>query len=131
DSLSIPPLYFRWDLVVIYVLFKFLQGGGTGGMGLLNNLRSFLWIRVQQYTTRELQVCGKVIGEGFKGKDALALLSRGHTLYALVFRIIALMFDVKDAILIITINPLYKTRVSLRMKRAIDRSRPRWTSADW
>ncbi|CAH2096146.1 unnamed protein product [Euphydryas editha] len=56
DSLSIPPLYFRWDLVVIYVFFKFLQGGGTGGMGLLNNLRSFLWIRVQQYTTRELQL---------------------------------------------------------------------------
>lgn len=56
DSLSIPPLYFRWDLVVIYVLFKFLQGGGTGGMGLLNNLRSFLWIRVQQYTTRELEL---------------------------------------------------------------------------
>ncbi|XP_059052829.1 ATP-binding cassette sub-family B member 6 [Achroia grisella] len=56
DSLSIPPLYFRWDLVVIYVLFKFLQGGGTGGMGFLNNLRSFLWIKVQQYTTRELQL---------------------------------------------------------------------------
>ncbi|XP_045448381.1 ATP-binding cassette sub-family B member 6 [Melitaea cinxia] len=56
DSVSIPPLYFRWDLVVIYVFFKFLQGGGTGGMGLLNNLRSFLWIRVQQYTTRELQL---------------------------------------------------------------------------
>lgn len=25
-------------------------------MGLLNNLRSFLWIRIQQYTTRELEV---------------------------------------------------------------------------
>ncbi|KAF4533336.1 hypothetical protein B566_EDAN002733 [Ephemera danica] len=49
-------LDFRWDLVVIYVALKFLQGGGTGGMGLLNNLRSFLWIRVQQYTTREVQV---------------------------------------------------------------------------
>ncbi|CAK1580313.1 unnamed protein product [Parnassius mnemosyne] len=56
DSLSIPPIHYRWDLVVIYVLFKFLQGGGTGGMGLLNNLRSFLWIKVQQYTTRELQL---------------------------------------------------------------------------
>ncbi|CAG9102471.1 unnamed protein product [Plutella xylostella] len=56
DSISIPPLLFRWDLVVIYVLFKFLQGGGTGGMGLLNNLRSYLWIKVQQYTTREIQL---------------------------------------------------------------------------
>ncbi|CAB3368075.1 Hypothetical predicted protein [Cloeon dipterum] len=49
-------LVFRWDLVLIYVGFKFLQGGGTGGMGLLNNLRTFLWIRISQYTTREVQV---------------------------------------------------------------------------
>ncbi|KAL0883110.1 hypothetical protein ABMA27_016570 [Loxostege sticticalis] len=56
DSISIPPLDFRWDLVLVYVFFKFLQGGGTGGMGFLNNLRSFLWIKVQQYTTRELQL---------------------------------------------------------------------------
>ncbi|XP_014664266.1 PREDICTED: ATP-binding cassette sub-family B member 6, mitochondrial-like [Priapulus caudatus] len=33
-----------------------LQGGGTGSMGLLNNLNTFLWIRVQQYTSREVQV---------------------------------------------------------------------------
>jgi len=48
--------YYRWDIVLIYVTFKFLQGGGTGGMGLLNNLRSFLWIPIQQYTTREVEV---------------------------------------------------------------------------
>ncbi|RLU15388.1 hypothetical protein DMN91_012382 [Ooceraea biroi] len=53
---SITNIQFRWDLVLIYVAFKFLQGGGTGGMGLLNNLRSFLWIRIQQYTTREVEV---------------------------------------------------------------------------
>lgn len=46
----------RWDWILIYVGFKFLQGGGTGSMGLLNNLRSFLWIRIQQYTTREIEV---------------------------------------------------------------------------
>ena len=28
----------------------------AGSMGLLNNLRSFLWIWVQQYTTREVEV---------------------------------------------------------------------------
>ncbi|KAJ8980819.1 hypothetical protein NQ317_000552 [Molorchus minor] len=49
-------MQFRWDWILIYVAFKFLQGGGTGGMGLLNNLRSFLWIRIQQYTTREVEV---------------------------------------------------------------------------
>lgn len=56
DSMTTVPLFFRWDLVLWYVGFKFLQGGGTGGMGLLNNLRSFLWIRIQQYTTREVEV---------------------------------------------------------------------------
>lgn len=56
DSMVIENPTFRWDCVLIYVGFKFLQGGGTGGMGLLNNLRSFLWIRIQQYTTREVEV---------------------------------------------------------------------------
>lgn len=53
---DIQHMVFHWDWIVIYVAFKFLQGGGTGGMGLLNNLRSFLWIRIQQYTTREVEV---------------------------------------------------------------------------
>ncbi|XP_011496749.1 PREDICTED: ATP-binding cassette sub-family B member 6, mitochondrial [Ceratosolen solmsi marchali] len=56
NSVTDTPGQFRWDLVLIYVGFKFLQGGGTGGMGLLNNLRSFLWIRIQQYTTREVEI---------------------------------------------------------------------------
>lgn len=47
---------FRWDLVLIYVAVKFLQGGGMGGVGFLNNLRSFLWIPIQQFTTRETEV---------------------------------------------------------------------------
>ncbi|OAD55726.1 ATP-binding cassette sub-family B member 6, mitochondrial [Eufriesea mexicana] len=56
ESVSEIPVLFRWDLILIYVAIKFLQGGGTGGMGFLNNLRSFLWIRIQQYTTREIEV---------------------------------------------------------------------------
>lgn len=56
DSIKVAPTEFRWDLILIYVAFKFLQGGGTGGMGLLNNLRSFLWIRIQQFTTQEIEV---------------------------------------------------------------------------
>lgn len=56
DELSEKKAIFCWDLIVIYVGMKFLQGGGTGTMGLLNNLRSFLWIKIQQYTTRTVQV---------------------------------------------------------------------------
>ena len=47
---------FVWQAVLIYVALKFLQGGGTGGTGLLNNLRTIMWISVQQYTSREVQV---------------------------------------------------------------------------
>lgn len=47
---------FRWDWILTYVGLKFLQGGGVGSMGFLNNARSFLWIPVQQFTTREIQI---------------------------------------------------------------------------
>lgn len=53
---SLAAQVFCWDSILIYVGIKFLQGGGTGSMGLLNNLRSFLWIRIQQFTTREIEV---------------------------------------------------------------------------
>jgi len=49
-------IVFQWHLVLIYVAVKFLQGGGTGGVGFLNNMRTLLWISVQQYTTRETEV---------------------------------------------------------------------------
>lgn len=49
-------LSFRWDYVCIYVGLRFLQGGGFGTMGLLNNIRTLLWIWVQQYTTKEVEV---------------------------------------------------------------------------
>ncbi|XP_068612526.1 ATP-binding cassette sub-family B member 6 [Brachionichthys hirsutus] len=42
--------------VGIYVLLKFLQGGGAGSSGFVSNVRTFLWIRVQQYTNRVIQV---------------------------------------------------------------------------
>nr|XP_045600153.1 ATP-binding cassette sub-family B member 6-like [Procambarus clarkii] len=48
--------FFCWEYVLVYVALKFVQGGGTGGMGFLNNLRTLLWISVQQYTSREVQV---------------------------------------------------------------------------
>ncbi|XP_049919453.1 ATP-binding cassette sub-family B member 6 [Epinephelus moara] len=42
--------------VCIYVLLKFLQGGGAGSSGFVSNMRSFLWIKVQQFTNRVVQV---------------------------------------------------------------------------
>nr|XP_006059059.1 autophagy-related protein 9A isoform X3 [Bubalus bubalis] len=42
--------------VIIYVFLKFLQGGGTGSTGFVTNLRTFLWIRVQQFTSRQVEL---------------------------------------------------------------------------
>ena len=39
-----------------YVFLRFIQGGSVGTMGFLNNYRGYLWIPVQQYTTRAMQV---------------------------------------------------------------------------
>ena len=44
-----------WAQVVVWVGLKALQGGGMG-QGLLNNARSLLWIKIQQFITRETQV---------------------------------------------------------------------------
>ncbi|XP_068960568.1 ATP-binding cassette sub-family B member 6 isoform X2 [Petaurus breviceps papuanus] len=43
-------------IVCTYVLLKFLQGGGTGSTGFVSNLRTFLWIRVQQFTARQVEL---------------------------------------------------------------------------
>jgi len=56
DSLMQGGAVWPWVLVLIWMGLKLLQGGGTGGQGLLNNLRQFLWIKIQQFTTREVQL---------------------------------------------------------------------------
>uniref|UniRef100_A0A3Q3XMM1 ATP-binding cassette sub-family B member 6 n=1 Tax=Mola mola TaxID=94237 RepID=A0A3Q3XMM1_MOLML len=51
----------RWTSLIatvcIYTLLKFLQGGGAGTSGFISNLRQFMWIKVQQFTSRGVQVC--------------------------------------------------------------------------
>ena len=55
DSLGSSQSVWPWREVTVWVVLKLLQGGGMG-QGLLNNARSLLWIKVQQFTTREIQV---------------------------------------------------------------------------
>uniref|UniRef100_A0A671MA94 ATP-binding cassette sub-family B member 6 n=1 Tax=Sinocyclocheilus anshuiensis TaxID=1608454 RepID=A0A671MA94_9TELE len=59
-KLIINLFYISWKTlattVCVYGLLKFLQGGGAGASGFVSNMRSFLWIRVQQYTNRMVQV---------------------------------------------------------------------------
>jgi ABC-type multidrug transport system fused ATPase/permease subunit len=49
------PLKFPAGALGLYVFLRFLQGGGTGGTGGLNNARSFLWIKVSQFTSRRVR----------------------------------------------------------------------------
>ncbi|KAJ3043567.1 Homocysteine S-methyltransferase 1 [Rhizophlyctis rosea] len=44
--------YFAYGAILLYVFFRFLQGG----VGLLSSMQYFLWIPVGQYTTREVSV---------------------------------------------------------------------------
>lgn len=58
NSLTLTPgehsLVYHWDFILIYMGLWFLQGQGNNS--LLNNMRSILWIRIQQYTVKEIQV---------------------------------------------------------------------------
>ena len=49
--------FFFWKIKKRLLQIFFFQGGGAmGGNGLLNMTRSFLWIKVSQYTKREIQI---------------------------------------------------------------------------
>lgn len=53
DSLTSSPTNvprFAVDAIMLYILYRFLQGGN----GLIGNLQSFLWIPVSQYTSRKV-----------------------------------------------------------------------------
>ena len=45
-----------WHYLVIYCVVYFLAGTGSGGSGLLSNMRAFLWIKVQLFTARKTNV---------------------------------------------------------------------------
>jgi len=47
--------YWPWQSILIWGVLRLLQGGGSWSMGILNNLRLFLWIRVQQHNSYALQ----------------------------------------------------------------------------
>ncbi|XP_052348663.1 ATP-binding cassette sub-family B member 6 isoform X2 [Oncorhynchus keta] len=98
--------------VCIYVLLKFLQGGGAGTSGFISNLRSFLWTQVQQYTSRVVQV--RLFGHlhslslrwhlGRHTGDVLSSVDRGTSsinslLSYIIFSILPTIADIVIAIL--------------------------------
>uniref|UniRef100_A0AAV2LAU3 ABC transmembrane type-1 domain-containing protein n=1 Tax=Knipowitschia caucasica TaxID=637954 RepID=A0AAV2LAU3_KNICA len=105
------------SIVCIYVLLKLLQGGGAGSSGLVSNLRSFLWIRVQQFTNRVVQL--RLFGHlhslslrwhlGRKTGDVLRSIDRGTSsinslLSYIVFSIFPTIADIVIAIIYFITN---------------------------
>eukprot|EP00054_Salpingoeca_dolichothecata_P011328 m.62926 g.62926 ORF g.62926 m.62926 type:complete len:853 (+) comp19412_c0_seq4:117-2675(+) len=104
-------LKFPWEAILVYVVLRFLQGGGMGSMGVLNNLRSFFWIRVQQYTARRIRK--KLFAHlhslslrwhlSRKTGEVLRMMDRGTTsinsvLSSIVFSILPTLVDIAIAI---------------------------------
>lgn len=101
--------------ILLYVCMRFLQGGGIGSMGLLSNLRSFLWIKVQQHTNRTTRV---KLFEHFHAQDlkwhlnrktgeVLRMMDRGgdsinNLLNWVVFSIAPTLIDIAIAIIYFT-----------------------------
>lgn len=127
---EIPKLKFRYDLILIYILLKFLQGGGFGSMGLLNNFRTFLWIRVQQYTTKQIscELYQHLHGLSLrwhlsrKTGEVLRVMDRGTTsinsiLSTVIFNLMPTIVDIVIAIIyfIAAFNPLFGLIVFLSM----------------
>lgn len=98
--------------VCIYVLLKFFQGGGAGASGFVSNMRSFLWIKVQQFTNRVVQV--RLFGHlhslslrwhlGRKTGDVLRSIDRGTSsinslLSYIVFSIFPTIADIVISII--------------------------------
>ncbi|XP_067843068.1 ATP-binding cassette sub-family B member 6 isoform X2 [Heptranchias perlo] len=103
--------------VCMYVFLKFLQGGGAGASGFVNNLRSFMWIRVQQYTNRQVQIglfghlhslslrwhLGRKTGEVLRSVDR-GTSSINSLLSYIVFSIFPTIADIIIAIVYFTSN---------------------------
>lgn len=105
---------FPWRLIVYFMCAKFLQGGsggGAAGRGLLNNLQSLLWIRVQQFTTRELKLrvfshihsLGLRWHQSRKTGEVLRIMDRGvqsvtSLLNLLFFSIFPILIDITIAL---------------------------------
>ncbi|XP_059174693.1 ATP-binding cassette sub-family B member 6-like isoform X2 [Physella acuta] len=102
---------YRWDYILIFIALTFLKGGGTGTSGLLNDTRSLLWIKVQQFTTRAIQI--KLFSHlhslslrwhlGRKTGEVLRVVDRGTNsinslLSYLVFQILPTIADIIIAI---------------------------------
>ncbi|XP_055303867.1 ATP-binding cassette sub-family B member 6-like [Sitodiplosis mosellana] len=102
---------FCWDLILVYVGFKFLNGG------FLENIRYYLWLYVEQFMNREIEVelfsrlhhlslrwhLSRKTGEVIKVLDRSAQSATGLITYVL-FRIAPVFTDIFASIVFLSIT---------------------------
>ncbi|PIK53214.1 putative ATP-binding cassette sub-family B member 6, mitochondrial [Apostichopus japonicus] len=113
---------FPWQYILLSIGCKLMQGGGFGGLGFLTNFRSFLWIRVQQFTTKGIMVRLFAHLHGLslqwhlnrKTGEVLRIMDRGTTsinslLSYVVFNIFPTIADIAIAIVyfVTAFNPWF------------------------
>jgi len=114
---EIRPSTWPLEFVIYWAVLRLLQGGGAGSSGLLNNWRSLLWIRVQQYTTMEIQT--NLLSHvhnlslrwhlGRKTGELTRIMDRGtgavnNLLQYLLFQILPTLIDIIIAVIYFTLH---------------------------
>ncbi|KAI8337672.1 hypothetical protein BC941DRAFT_375486 [Chlamydoabsidia padenii] len=109
---------FAWAAVLVYMGFKFLQGGS----GLIQCVQNFLWVPVNQYTTREVSIKLfehlHLLSLGFhlnrKTGEVLRVMDRGtnsvvQLLSQILFQIFPAIANILIAVFLfaITFSPAY------------------------
>ncbi|KAI8099088.1 uncharacterized protein BX664DRAFT_12834 [Halteromyces radiatus] len=117
---------FAWAAVLIYMGFKFLQGGS----GLIQCVQNFLWVPVNQYTTREISIKLfehlHLLSLNFhlnrKTGEVLRVMDRGTSsvvqlLSQILFQIVPAIANILVAVVLFTItfSPAYGAIVFVTM----------------
>ena len=107
DALAAGDGSFPYDVIIAFTGVKFLQGGAGRGSGFVNSLKNILWIKVEQFTTKEMRLrlfnhlhrLGVRWHHARKTGEVLRVMDRGTSsittlLNATFFRIIPIIIDV-------------------------------------
>ena len=113
---------FPYDLILILTTIKILQGGAGSGRGLVNSLKSLLWIKVEQRTSKSLKLSlfnhlhrlGVRWHQTRKTGEVLRVMDRGSSsvttiLNTAFFQIVPIFIDVLVAMFALSfdLNPYF------------------------
>ena len=150
EDLEKGPIHVPWGAIALYILYRLLQGGN----GLLNAIRSTLWIPVSQYSYRELSIASFEHVHGLsldfhlgkKTGEVLSALGKGNSintfLEQVTFQVIPMLIDLCVAIgyfliefdvyyaLVVTIITFWYIYLTIRMAQWRAEIRRQMVNAD-